>query len=126
MRYGQKTVRELPGKASFVKCDQGIRVYRNVSLLIVFFFIKTHSVGDARWCKYNISGSDGLFGPVVAQNAEVPGLHLGRVGCSSSRLCIYIAYRFVRQTVQRPVVCSAVYGTVHYKEPLKSFDKSRL
>ena len=25
-----------------------------------------------------------------------------------------------------PRVCSAVYGTVHYKELLKSFDKSRL
>ena len=28
-------------------------------------------------------------------------------------------------TVQRNGVCSAVYGAVHYKEPLKSFDKSR-
>ena len=26
-------------------------------------------------------------------------------------------------TVQRPGVCSAVYGKVNYKEPLKSFDK---
>ena len=31
----------------------------------------------------------------------------------------------VLQTVPIPGVCSAVYGTVHYKEPLKSFDKSR-
>ena len=28
----------------------------------------------------------------------------------------------VLQTVQRPGVYSAAYGTVHYKEPLKSFD----
>ena len=28
----------------------------------------------------------------------------------------------VLQTVQRPGVCSAAYGTVHYKEPLKSFE----
>ena len=28
----------------------------------------------------------------------------------------------VLQTVQRPVVYSAAYGTVHYKEPLKSFE----
>ena len=28
----------------------------------------------------------------------------------------------VLQTVQRPGVCSAVYGAVHYKEP---FDKSK-
>ena len=31
----------------------------------------------------------------------------------------------VFQTVQRPGVCSAVYGTLHYKKPLKSFDKTR-
>ena len=31
----------------------------------------------------------------------------------------------VLQTIQRPGVNSAAYGTVHYKEPLKSFDKSR-
>ena len=31
----------------------------------------------------------------------------------------------VLQTVQRNGVCSDVYITVHYKEPLKSFDKSR-
>ena len=31
----------------------------------------------------------------------------------------------VLQTVQRPGLCSDVYGTVHYKEPLKLFDKSR-
>ena len=30
------------------------------------------------------------------------------------------AYTMI-QTVQRPGVCSAVYDTVHYKEPLKSF-----
>ena len=28
----------------------------------------------------------------------------------------------VLQTVQRHGVCSAAYGTVHYKEPLKSFE----
>ena len=31
----------------------------------------------------------------------------------------------VLQTVQMPGVCRAAYGNVHYKEPLKSFDKSR-
>ena len=31
------------------------------------------------------------------------------------------AYR-VLQTVKRPRVYSAAYGTVHYKEPLKSFE----
>ena len=34
--------------------------------------------------------------------------------------------RFVLQTVQRHGVCSTVYGTVRYKEPLKLFDKSRV
>ena len=37
------------------------------------------------------------------------------------RVCAYT----VLQTVQRPVVCSAAYGTVQYKEHLKSFEKSR-
>ena len=55
-----------------------------------FFFNKTHSVGDASCWQYNIPSPDGSFGPVVARNAEVLGLHLGRVGGSSSRLCIYI------------------------------------
>ena len=31
----------------------------------------------------------------------------------------------VLQTVQMPGFCSAVCATVHYKEPMKSFDKSR-
>ena len=30
------------------------------------------------------------------------------------------------QTIQRHGVCIAVYGTVHYKEPLKSFYKSKV
>ena len=32
----------------------------------------------------------------------------------------------VLQTVQMHGVCGALYGTVHYKEPLESFDKSRV
>ena len=32
----------------------------------------------------------------------------------------------VRQTVQRNGVCSDVYGTVHYKEPLKLFESRAL
>ena len=39
----------------------------------------------------------------------------------SHRGCAYT----VLQTVQRHGVCSDVYGTVHYKEPLKLFDNSR-
>ena len=38
----------------------------------------------------------------------------------SHRGCFYT----VLQTVQRHGVCSDVYGTVHYKEPLELFDKS--
>ena len=30
------------------------------------------------------------------------------------------------QAVRNHGVCSAVYDTVHYKEPFKSFDKSRV
>ena len=39
----------------------------------------------------------------------------------SHRGCAYSVF----QTVQRHGVCSEVYGTLHYKEPLKLFDKSR-
>ena len=39
----------------------------------------------------------------------------------SHRGCAYT----VLQTVQRHGVCSDVYGTVNYKEPLKLFDKTR-
>ena len=56
-----------------------------------------------------LAGTDGSLVPVVARNAEVLGSYPGRVGCSSSSLCIY-----------------SVCGTVHYKEPLKSFDMSRV
>ena len=38
-----------------------------------------------------LASPDGSFGPVVARNAEVLGSNPGRVGCSSSSLCIYIA-----------------------------------
>ena len=40
----------------------------------------------------------------------------------SHRGCAYT----VLQTVQRHGVCSEVYGTVHYKEPLTLFDKCRV
>ena len=53
---------------------------------------------------------------IVARNSEVLGSDLGRFGLG---LCTYSVPR------SRPGECSAVYGTVYYKEPLKSFDKSR-
>ena len=51
-----------------------------------------------------------------AFNLEVPGSKAGRPD-NCHRGCAYT----VIQTVQRLGVYSAVYGTVHYKEPLKSF-----
>ena len=49
---------------------------------------------------------------------------LGCTLCSLFKIHRGCAYT-VLQTVQMPGECSAIYGTVHYKEPLKSFDKSR-
>ena len=49
--------------------------------------------------------------PVVTRNLEVLGSNPDRVGYVSSD-CAYT----VLQTVQRSGVCSAVYGTVYYKE----------
>ena len=43
------------------------------------------------------------------ETQEILGANPGRVGCVSSGLS-YTVF----QTVQRPVLCSAVYGTVHY------------
>ena len=45
----------------------------------------------------------------------VVGLNVSHRGCACT----------VLQTVQMHGKCSDVYGTVHYKEPLKLFDKSR-
>ena len=56
----------------------------------------------------------------MAQNSGVLGSNPGEVRYLSSG-CAYA----VLQTVQRSGVCSAVYGTVHYKKPLKSFNKTR-
>ena len=48
--------------------------------------------------------------------ARIPaGTNVYNWGCSYT----------VLQTIQRPGVCSALYGTMHYGEPLKSFGKSR-
>ena len=50
--------------------------------------------------------SDDLFGPVLARNSEV------RASTSSYNGCAYVYC----SKLQRPGVCSAVYGTVYYKE----------
>ena len=66
-----------------------------------------------------LAGPEGLFVSTGACNLEVPGSKPGRAGYLSSWLCIYI---YMLQTVQIHGVYSAAYGTVHYKEPLKSFE----
>ena len=97
-----------------------------------------------------LAGPDGSFVSTSASNLEVPDSNHGRTGYLSSWLCIYSvpncsispssggspgpfslyvhkgglkpdSFHFISQTVQRPGVYSAAYGTVHYKEPLKSF-----
>ena len=52
---------------------------------------------------------------------QLETLYCARIPAGSDiyRVCAYTEL----QTVQR--VFSAVYGTVYYKEPLESFDKSR-
>ena len=44
---------------------------------------------------------------------------------AGSDVCHWGCAYTVLQTVQMPGVYSAAYGTVHYKEPLKLFDKRR-
>ena len=65
--------------------------------------------------------SDGPYDPAVARNSSycvqiLVGSDVGHRGCAYT----------VLQTVQRHVVCSDIYGTVHYEEPLKLFDKSKV
>ena len=67
--------------------------------------------------KMVLVGPNGSFVSTGACNLEVPGSNPGRAGFCH-RGCAYT----VLQTVERPGVYSAVYGTVHYKEPLKSFE----
>ena len=60
---------------------------------------------------------DGSFVSTGAFNLKVPGSNPGRADICR-RGCAYT----VLQTVQRHGVYSAACGTVHYKEPLKSFE----
>ena len=64
-----------------------------------------------------MAGPDISFVSTEACNLEVPGANPGRAGYLSSWLCITVL-----QTVQRPGMYSTAYGTVHYKEHLKSFE----
>ena len=52
------------------------------------------------------------FASTVAYNLEVPGPDICHRGCAHT----------VLQTDQKPEVYIAAYGTVHYKNPLKSFE----
>ena len=63
-----------------------------------------------------LAGPGGSFGSVVARNwFRIPaGSDVCHQGCAYT----------VLQTVQKLGVRSVVYGTVHYREPLKSFDRS--
>ena len=64
-----------------------------------------------------MAGPDGSFVWTGSCNLEVSGSNPGRAGYLS-RGCAYT----VLKTVQRHGVYSAVDGTVHCKEPLKSFE----
>ena len=65
-----------------------------------------------------MAGPDGLYDPVMARNSE--GVRIPVVSDACHRGCAYKVF----QTVKMSGVCSAVHGTVHYKEHLKSFNKS--
>ena len=63
-----------------------------------------------------IAGPDGSFISAGACNLGVPGSNPGLDGYLSSWLCIYSAPNCSK------AMYSAAYGTVHYKEPLQSFE----
>ena len=70
-----------------------------------------------------VAGPDSLFGLIVARNSEV-GAYCARIPAWSDVGHKGFTHTML-QTVQRPGVCSVVYGVVHYNKPLTSFDKSR-
>ena len=62
---------------------------------------------------------------------KAPRLLQKQLGYNKTKNIYRVVYNFnappppaVLQTVQRPVVYSAVFDTVYYKEHLKSFDKN--
>ena len=63
------------------------------------------------------AGPDVLFVSTGACNLEAPGSHPGQAGYLSSWLSIYSA-----PNCSKACSYSAVYGTVHYEEPLMTFE----
>ena len=60
---------------------------------------------------------------------SAPMVHFAKrrsTGFESGRIVVIdFVFCAVLQTDQRPGVCIAVYGAVHYKEPFNTVDKSR-
>ena len=84
------------------------------SVLCMYKETKKHKLYTPSGVKVDPNGS---FGPAVARNwARIP---------NGSRICHRGCAYTLFQTVQMPGVCSYIYGTVYYKEALKSFEKSR-
>ena len=86
-----------------------MRKSHNIIKFLRFKLIKLNSLAYLKAS----AGPDGLFSPVVRVPVRSVICHQG---------CAYT----VIQTVQRPGVFSVVFGTLHCKEPLKSFEKSRV
>ena len=86
------------------------RRWVNVSCLLCW-------ITDNIYTPHPLAGPDGSFVSAWACNLGVPGSNLGWSDICH-RGCAYT----VLQTVQNHEVYNAAYGTVHYKEPLKSFE----
>ena len=97
---------------------------RSHTLFIMFIYI---------WC--NINRNPNKF-VCVWNNEAVSMAHSILMWLETQSYCVQILVGSdvthrgctytVRQTVQRNKVCSDVYGTVHYKEPLKLFESRAL
>ena len=78
-------------------------IYSRLSFVLGFPHATLHSPASP----------DGSFVSIGAWNLDVPDSNTGHRGCAYT----------VLQTVQIPGMYSAAYGTLHYKELLKSFEK---
>ena len=114
-KQGSSGDSSLPDISSISGPNDAGHVYNNQSLttkcfnLSVYMIVLYLVISDIIILQHYMGSADTW----VRYQVRIPvGPDICHRGCAYS----------VLQTVQRPGVCSAAYGTVHYKEPLMSFE----
>ena len=115
-------------------CQGHVKGYVSQSNEKRFFIISEHICGAGKYTAMEKKDCQHILGQVLYDQAglmahstrlwlETKKRYWVRIPAESDVCNRGWAYKVV-QAVQRHTVCSTVYGTVHYKEPLKSFVKS--